>query len=211
MLPIQHLWCKACDFHFTYQYSFIEQRSRYTITFQQKVAQSLPVSTVQHVAKLFHLPYSTCERIVKKHLNEQIPKLQEALIQTAEECKHPVLGIDDFAIRKRHSYNTVIHDLKRETLLMILKRRTYTELIENKDLMTYLTRLNPKAIVMDVAKSNHKFCAEVFPNALRIADRFHVNRYITDALQAVRRRVSQTLAPDSVKYLKRYKNLLSQR
>lgn len=46
---------------------------------------------------------------------------------------------------------------------------------------------------------------------MRIADRFHVNRYITDALQAVRRRVSQTLSPDSVKYLKRYKNLLSQR
>lgn len=94
---------------------------------------------------------------------------------------------------------------------MIIKGRTYTELIENKDLMTYLTRLNPKAIVMDLARSYHKFCAEIFPNALRIADHFHVNRYITDALQAVRRRVSQTLASDSVKYLNRYKNLLSQR
>lgn len=75
MLPMQRLWCKAFDFHFTSQYSFIEQRSRYTIAFQQKVAQSLPGSTVQHVAKLFNLPYSNCERIEKKHLNEQIPKL----------------------------------------------------------------------------------------------------------------------------------------
>lgn len=119
--------------------------------------------------------------------------------------------MDDFAIRKGHSYNTGIHDLKRETLLMIIKGRIYTELIENKELMTDLTRLKPKAIVIDLARSYHKFCAEVSPNTLLIADCFHVNRYITDALQAVRRRVSQTLAPHSVKYLKRYKNLLSQR
>ena len=211
MLPMQRLWCKACDFYFTYQYAFIDQRSRYTIAFQQKVAHSLSGSTVQQVAKLFNLPYSTCERIVKKHLNEQVPKLQKTVIQTAEECNHLVLGMDDFAIRKGHSYNTGIHDLKHETLLMIIKGRTYTDLIENKDLMIYLTRLNPKAVVMDLSRSYHKFCAKVFPNALRIADRFHVNRYITEALQAVRRRISQTLAPDSVKYLKRHKNLLNQR
>ena len=53
--------------------------------------------------------------------------------------------MDDFAIRKGHSYNTGIHDLKHENLLMIIKGRTYTDLIENKDLMIYLTRIEPES------------------------------------------------------------------
>ncbi len=64
-------------------------------------------------------------------------------------------------------------------------------------------RLNPKAIVTNLTtRSYHKFYAGVFPNALRIANRFHVNRYLTDALQAVRKKTSQTLALYSIKYLK---------
>ena len=52
MLPMQRLWCKACDFYFTYQYAFIDQRSRYTIAFQQKVAHSLSGSTVQQGSQI---------------------------------------------------------------------------------------------------------------------------------------------------------------
>ena len=77
--------------------------------------------------------------------------------------------------------------------------------------MNQLKELKPYAVVMDLARSYHKFVAEVFPDFIRIADRFHVNRYLIDALQAVRRQISLSLTPESRKYLKRNKNLIGKR
>jgi transposase len=42
----------------------------------------------------------------------------------------------------------------------------------------------------------------VYPKAIRNADRFHVNRYITEALQEVRKMVQMDLAPQAKKQLK---------
>jgi len=64
---------------------------------------------------------------------------------------------------------------------------------------------------MDLAKGYHKYVAEIYPHAIRIAVRFPVNRYATDALQKLRIRVSQTLKPENSKFLKRNKNLLCRR
>ncbi len=64
---------------------------------------------------------------------------------------------------------------------------------------------------MDLAKSYHNFAKEVFPNAIRIADRFHVNCYITDALYAIRKRISKTLPIRQAKELKKNKNILERR
>lgn len=48
--------------------------------------------------------------------------------------------------------------------------------------MNQIKALKPYAVVMDLAHSYHKFVAKVFPNAIRIADQFHVNPHLTDAL-----------------------------
>lgn len=211
LLPMIRLICTSCDYLFTYQYSFVDERCRYTYAFQKKLADSLEGTTVQHLAKTFDVPYSTCERIVKKYLNERIPEVQAKLLNTAKDTSKLVLGIDDFAIRKGHTYNTGIHDLKNESLLVVVKGRTFSELMASELLMTKLQQLNPYAIVMDLAKSYHKFTSTLFPEAIRVADRFHVNHYITEALQSVRRRVSKGLNGKSAKYLKRHKKLLEKR
>lgn len=62
---------------------------------------------------------------------------------------------------------------------------------------------------MDLAKYYHKFSEETFPNAMSIADRFHVNRYALDTLQNVRRRVTLDLSSQNRALLKANKNLLS--
>lgn len=64
---------------------------------------------------------------------------------------------------------------------------------------------------MDLAKSYHNFAKEVFPNAIRIADRFHVNRYITDVLYAICKRISKTLSIHQAKELKKNKKILERR
>jgi transposase len=49
------------------------------------------------------------------------------------------------------------------------------------------------------------------PKAIRVADRFHVNGYIMDALNEVRRRVSKELSAQARANLRRNKHLLNKR
>lgn len=135
----------------------------------------------------------------------------ENALQLSKKTNKLVIGIDDFAIRKGHTYNTEIHDLRNETLLHIIPGRKLNELRKDKSNFSHAYDINPIAVVMDLAKYYHTFAEEIFPNSIHIADRFHVNRYKLDALQDVRRRTSINLSPRNRVILKQNKNLLSRR
>ena len=211
LIPMKRLFCKQCEVSFTYQYAFLTGKTRYTNDYKRELSKPLVGTTVKQLTDTFKVPYSTGERFIKQHLAHLIPSIQRKVIAAAQGSTRLILGIDDFAIRKGHTYNTGFHDLRNGNLLTLVMGRTYQTLIQNQALMKQLKELKPYAVVMDLARSYHKFVAEVFPDAIRIADRFHVNRYLTDALQAVRRRISLSLTPESRKYLKRNKNLIGKR
>ena len=211
LIPMKRLFRKQCEVSFTYQYAFLTGKTRYTNDYKRELSKPLVGTTVKQLTDTFKVPYSTGERFIKQHLAHLIPSIQRKVIAAAQGSTRLILGIDDFAIRKGHTYNTGFHDLRNGNLLTLVMGRTYQTLIQNQGLMKQLKELKPYAVVMDLARSYHKFVAEVFPDAIRIADRFHVNRYLTDALQAVRRRISLSLTPESRKYLKRNKNLIGKR
>lgn len=83
--------------------------------------------------------------------------------------------------------------------------------MHNKDLIAQFKLLNPHTTVIDLARPYYEFIAEIFFHAILVANRFHVNREVTEALQDVRIRVSLTLTSESRKYLKRHKRLLGKR
>jgi len=64
---------------------------------------------------------------------------------------------------------------------------------------------------MDLAKAYHTFAENMYPTAIRIADRYHVNRYVTEALQAVRKFVQKQLSPFAKKDLKQHFRILGKR
>lgn len=161
--------------------------------------------------KNLNVPYTSGERFIKESLSTIIPIMQTQVLDTAINSSKLVIGIDDFAIRKGHTYNTAIHDLRNGTLLTVVCGRKYDELITNENLRQIVDIVSPFAVVMDLAKSYHNFAKEVFPTAIRIADRFHVNRYITDALHSIRKRVRKNLNPYQSKFLKHNKKLLEKR
>jgi len=211
VIPSIRLSCKSCPINFSWSYSFITGKARYTNAFKSKLANAIDGSTVKHTINIANVPYTTGERFIKENLSVTVPKVQEQVIEQASNAKRLVLGIDDFAIRKGHSYNTGIHDLRNDTLLYVAKGRKCKELIQEKQLMSIVSRLQPVAVVMDLAKSYHNFTKEVFPNALRIADRFHVNRYITDTLNNTRKRISKILPIRQSKLIKQNKKILGKR
>lgn len=96
---------------------------------------------------------------------------------------------------------------------MILK----SEIFKIEELLGYfntqptLRVLNPVAIVMDLAKAYHTFAKTMSPSAIRIADRYHVNRYVTEALQTVPKSVQKELLSCAKKDLKKHFRILGKR
>ncbi len=107
--------------------------------------------------------------------------------------------------------NTGLHDLRNGTILDIIPGRTIEELQGYFHTQPTLWALKPVAIVMDLAKAYHTFAKTMYPSAIRIADRYHVNRYVTEALQTVRKSVQKELPPRAKKELKKHFRLLGKR
>jgi len=210
-LPRIRMMCKDCGVSFSWSYSFVQGKSRSTEVLKGKVASDTIGSTVKHTSITTNIPYSNCERMFKGHLDHLVPVLDQKAKDISKNTNKLVLGIDDFAIRKGHRYNTGIHDIRNGSLLHIIEGRTLNDLRNDYEKHPDLYSLRPIAVVMDLAKYYHTFAKEVFPDAIRIADRFHVNRYILDALQNIRRRTSKEQTPQNYKFLKQNKSLLSKR
>ena len=68
--------------------------------------------------------------------------------------------------------------------------------------------LDPIVEVMDLATGYHTFVKEMYPHTIRIADRFHVNRYVTEALQHVRKHIPKDLSPSAKADVKQHSQLL---
>lgn len=206
IVPTVKLKCRICSAGFSHTYEFVEGKERYTESFKAQIYEIAVGSTVEHAAALTQTPYSTVERFFKETA-EKVAKAQ----QQAAASQKLIIGLDDFAIRKGHNYNTGFHDLRGESLIGIAEGRTLPELRVYMENNLQLAALKPFAVVMDLARGYHTFVATYFPEAIRVADRFHVNGYIMDALNEIRRRVGKNLDTVNRTNLNRKKHLLNKR
>lgn len=211
LLPAIRLYCKACDGHFSWNYSFVGEKKRYTNAFEENSGKLAAGSTSKHTARMVHIPPSTASHIHAKWVVAESRSIQQTVWEESKARQGLVLGVDDFAIRKGHTYNTGIHDLRGETLLSILSGRKLEDLREYAKQHADFLSLQPKAVVMDLYPTYHQWIQECFPHAIRIADRFHVARYVHTSLQEIRKEVQSKLKPFAAARLKKYHRLLNPR
>ncbi|TDQ39816.1 ISL3 family transposase [Aureibacillus halotolerans] len=208
-VPSIRLYCVLCQVGFVWSYGFVGPKKRYTWLFENQVTEQSFGSTVAHSALMQQTPASTVQRMHCAAIPLESARLSEQAWHQAKESKGLVLGVDDFAIKKGHRYNTGIHDLKGGTMLDLLPGRTLRDLRDYDTQHPIFRQLNPKVVVMDLAPSYHKWISECFPNAIRTADRFHVHGYVIQALQTVRKSVQGELPPRAKTLLKANHQLLN--
>lgn len=211
LLPAIRLSCCDCHASFVWQYECVAPKKRYTKAFEASLPKHVVGSTVKHASKVTETPASTVERVFKTWMEKESHRIQTECIEKAQASNQLILGIDDFAIRKGHTYNTGLHDLRGEALLDVISGRTLEELRSHYRVHPELAALQPTAVVMDLAKGYHNFIKEAYPAAIRIADRFHVNRYVTEALQLVRKQVQKILSTFARLQLKQNHRILGKR
>jgi transposase len=103
--------------------------------------------------------------------------------QRAEPCVSPpprVIGVDEFALRRGRTYATLVVDLERHHPVAVLEGRTAEPLVK------WLQR-HPSVMILvrDRAGAYALAGRQAAPDALQVADRFHLVRNVGDALKTL--------------------------
>ena len=118
-----------------------------------------------------------------------------------------VLSIDEFKGNAGgEKYQTIVTDAKNKKLFDILPNRFESDLISY--FKSFNNRDNVHFFVIDMNKHFKDVAKACFPNAKIIADKYHVIRQVTLAVENVRKNEQKKLSEDFKKYFKRSKHLL---
>lgn len=97
-----------------------------------------------------------------------------------------IIGIDEFAVLRRHQYHTVVTDLKGRRTHEILEGRSKQTIRDFLQTLKEPERI--KIVVTDMWDAYRRSLRSYLPNALHIVDKFHVVRHANYAVDQVRRR-----------------------
>ena len=119
-----------------------------------------------------------CQKLGIKISGDTIIRLLRKLVDNEVFPSSDAIGVDDFAYRKGHKYCTVICDGATHTPIDILDGRDGSALKEwlkrNKQI---------KKVTRDRAGAYAKAIAAELPNAMQIADRFHLHQNLLAAIK----------------------------
>jgi transposase len=113
------------------------------------------------------------------------------------------IGIDEYARRKGHRYNTSIVDLDKGRPIATFKGRRVD------DVMAWFKSRPPaeldrvEVVVLDMSKTYASAIKALFGESVQVIDRFHVVKLAVDALDEVLRSVQKQLDPEEAKTLKK--------
>jgi transposase len=113
------------------------------------------------------------------------------------------IGIDEYARRKGHRYNTLIVDLEKGQPIATFKGRRADDVIAWFNSRPQDERDQVEVVVLDMSKTYYTAIQEVFGDRVHVIDRFHVVKQAVDALDEVLRSVQKQLDNDDAKALKK--------
>ena len=113
------------------------------------------------------------------------------------------IGIDDYARRKGHRYNTSIVDLDKGRPIATFKGRRAEEVLAWFSSRPKAELKRVEVVVLDMSKTYASAIREVFGESVQVIDRFHVVKLAVDALDEVLRSVQKQLDLEEAKELKK--------
>ena len=188
--------CNNCNHHFNEPFHLLPKHCRITnrLAFLS-IHQLRETQNVSSVARQLGISAST----IFRRINDlSFPK--PAHLPT-------VLSIDEFKGNAGgQKFQAILTDPARHKVLDILPSRTQAQVASY--IRSFSNRKQVKYFIMDMNKAYLDIGLTYFPNATIVIDKFHVVRYITWALENVRKRIQKDMHPSKRKYFKRSRRIL---
>jgi transposase len=203
---VRRVHCGRCGGVKTERLDWLANNPFYTKRFAFYVGQRCRDSTVKAIAEELHLDWQTVKELDKQYMAEQL--------RLAGPPAPTVIGIDEIAIGKGHSYRIVVSDLLRGRPIWF----GGTDRSE-ASLDLFYAWLGPeksgkiRLAVMDMWKAfrNSTLKEGNAPQARIIFDKFHVLSHLQKALDQVRKSEYARLTGEGRRYIKGQKYALLSR
>jgi transposase len=169
-VKIPKFFCKACGRYFTLRLPGILPKKRSTEQFRQEVFHLHHGGLTQvHLSRTHSISGSTVERWYHDFVEYRVKELE------GRSCP-VVMGIDEHFFSKKEGYATTFVDLKNHKVFDVVLGRS------EESLKAFLKRLKGRervqVVVMDLSETYRAIAQKYFPNAMIVADRFHVVRLL---------------------------------
>jgi transposase len=165
-----------------------EKSSRFTVLFERFAIDLLLVSKNQtKTATLLRTSFDSINHMMHRAVERRLARRENTTVISA-------LGIDEKSFKANHHYVSVLSDLSRRRVLDVVPHRSEAatqELITKA--LTAEQQRSVQAICMDMWKPFMKTSRASLPHADIVHDRFHVIKYLNDAVDATRRKEAKQL------------------
>lgn len=153
------------------------------------------IRSIKAVAEQYGLHEKTVKEIDKSALEQRLPETSE--------YSPTIIGVDEFAIRRRHSYATTVVDFNEKEIPYIGLNRTAESLGDFYEALGPEKCEKIEAVAMDMWKPFMKATREYCPNARIVYDPFHVisayGREVVDKVRTQEYRVAKGRQKDVIK------------
>jgi transposase len=178
-----------------------EAGSRFTLLFENKMIDVLKECDVTGANRLTRMTWSESWNIIEKAVTRGTRRKEKRVPE--------YLGVDEKSFAKRHSYETLVCDLRKGTVEYVLDENSQASLEGYYIQFTKEELAKVKAIAMDMWDPYIAATRNFVPDAEAkiVFDRFHVTKQVTEALDKVRRREHKQLMKSGEEWLKNTKHL----
>ena len=179
VVPNRKLRCAGCGTVRTEGHDFLAPYRRYTLRFEQYVADLCRHMPIKQVADHVGLSWQAVKDIDKRRLQREV----------GTPCYDGLrlLAVDEVAVHKGHTYLTTVLDLETGRIVWVGKGRTEATLTSFFGDLTPEQRQSIEAVASDMASGFRNAVEKACPHAAQVYDLFHVvAKYGREVVDVVR-------------------------
>jgi transposase len=179
----RRFWCMRCHKAFTESDQACGRRKRTTVRLREEIGQQACSRPIMHVASQYEVGPRFVQACLETVASTQLAKRGLSLEESATLPTPRFLGIDEFARRKGHRYDTILCDLDARQVLEVSAGRKKEEVA---GLLERLSNCDAvEAVSMDMSTTFREAVHLCLPHARIVADHFHVIQHVGKAVNKV--------------------------
>ena len=179
----------------TMQVPWAAPQGRFTLLFERFGVEVLLASaSVSQACELLGISWDTAQEIMRRAVERGLERRQ------LEDLKH--LGMDEKSFKRGQSYVTLLTDLDQSRVLDVVQERTTEAADQLWQTLSAEQKQAVEAVAVDMWEPFIQTIQKQVPDADIVHDKFHVSKYLGEAVDKVRRQEHKELMAQGDETLK---------